>query len=456
MADTTGAGAYSTYPTVTNKLMPPPDPMQSMGQAIGVAQGIQGLTAAQFDLAHKQLATVNSLMAQIAQDPSDQTIANVAATAANMKIPPNVIAQEVTTLAGLPPDQRKQRALQHISTNLDAAGQLTAAVGAPGTRDTGDATISTLTSPVTGAVTQAPGNAAVVLHRLSPEAKAARIGVVGPNGASSSVPQSSVVTPYGTALPSPQAAVPGTGAAAAMAPAGVQTGAGTPAPSSPSIPGALPTSLAPGVTEAANIYGGQSGRQFSDDAAAATKYQNTIAPLQAAIPALERLGPTGTGPGTETLNQMKSFIQSAGIPGVDASKIKDYDEAKKYLTQYVNQTGNSGTNDKLAASFAGNPSTGISNAAAVDVAKTALALRRMQQAQVMQAQQQGIKPSDYANWATQWNTQQDPRAYGFDMMSADAQKKLLSGMSDADKAKFVASLRAAHSSQLLSAPNAGR
>ena len=70
-----------------------------------------------------------------------------------------------------------------------------------------------------------------------------------------------------------------------------------------------------------------------------------------------------------------------GVPGIDAEGIKNFDEARKYLTQYARQNGSTGTNDQLAAAFEGNPSVGISNAAATTVAKTALSLARLQNAQ---------------------------------------------------------------------------
>lgn len=154
----------------------------------------------------------------------------------------------------------------------------------------------------------------------------------------------------------------------------------------------------------------------------ATNFQREVFPLAQAIPALETLGTKGTGPGTETINHLKSFILS-NIPGVKESDfngtVADYDKAKKYLTDFVNQTGNSGTNDKLAAAFAGNPSVGISNAAAVDVAKSALSLRRMQQAVYQEFEAQGLPARSFTRWLAQRTQQTDPRAFGVDMMSKD-------------------------------------
>jgi len=189
--------------------------------------------------------------------------------------------------------------------------------------------------------------------------------------------------------------------------------------------GVQQTGPVPGAAEAQVQTGSGSGAALNDARQHALNYRQAVFPLETAIPALEKLGKTGTGPGTEEFNHVKSFLQSAGIPGLDVDKIKNFDEAKKYLTDFVNQNGNTGTNDKLAASFAGNPSVNISNAAAVDVAKSALALRRMKQAQLVEFEKTGLPDSEYTKWASRWNVSHDPRAYGFDLMSPDQRKKVL-------------------------------
>lgn len=196
------------------------------------------------------------------------------------------------------------------------------------------------------------------------------------------------------------------------------------------MPG-VQTALPPGVVGAKETAGQASGAGLSRAREEAIDYQRQVFPLEQAIPALEKLGTTGTGPGTETVNHLKSFVQSM-VPGADFKGIKDnveaYDKAKKYLTDFVNQTGNSGTNDKLAAAFAGNPSVNISNAAATDVAKAALSLRRMKQAQLLAFENSGLPESDYAKFAGKWNTSHDPRAYGFDLMSVDQRRKVLESL----------------------------
>jgi hypothetical protein len=95
----------------------------------------------------------------------------------------------------------------------------------------------------------------------------------------------------------------------------------------------------------------------------------------------------------------------------------------------------------LAAAFAGNPSVGVSNAAAVDVAKSALSLRRMKQAQLVQFEKSGLPDSEYTKWASQWNVGHDPRAYGFDMMTVPQRNAVLKSIPDTKGKNGAASPR---------------
>lgn len=248
-------------------------------------------------------------------------------------------------------------------------------------------------------------------------------------------------------------APPGVGGAPQTMPAGAAGYGGDPQ----NRPGTMPTALPPGVGEGQTATGLQSGQQLAADRGTAANYRREVFPLEQAIPALENLGKTGTGPGTEQFNQIKSFLQSSGagsILGIDTTKIKNFDEAKKYLTDWVMATGSTGTNDKLAAAFSSNANTGISNAAASDVAKSALALRRMKQAQTAEFANTGLPDSDYTKWASTWNIAQDPRAYGVDMMGPEQKQRLLANLNkkgnETDKARFLASLRIADANKLTS------
>jgi hypothetical protein len=205
-------------------------------------------------------------------------------------------------------------------------------------------------------------------------------------------------------------------------------------------PGSIVAAPPPGSIEAQKATGTQAGEELAKERTIAANYRGSVNSLEKAIPALEKLGTTGTGPGTEAINHLKSFVLS-NIPGADFKGLKDdvatYDKAKKYLTDFVNQNGNSGTNDKLAASFAGNPSVNISNAAAVDVAKTALALRKMRQAQLEAFQESGLPDDQFGKWASIWNRQQDPRVYAWDYMNDSQKKTTLQSMTGAKRDHFI-------------------
>lgn len=214
----------------------------------------------------------------------------------------------------------------------------------------------------------------------------------------------------------------------------------------------FPVEPPPGVKKAMEVTASGSAEMLARARAHGADYQRQVFPLEQAIPALEKLGTTGTGPGTETFNHIKSFIASSGIPGIDVEKIKNYDEAKKYLTDFVNQTGNSGTNDKLAAAFAGNPSVNISNAAAVDVAKSAIALRRYEQAQLSAFERSGESDDRHAAFVSKWNVGHDPRAYGFDYMTPKQRKAVLDSLPKNKRELFMMDVQDAAEQGLIRAP----
>ena len=67
---------------------------------------------------------------------------------------------------------------------------------------------------------------------------------------------------------------------------------------------------------------------------------------------------------------------------------------------------------------------GISNAAAVDVAKAAKALSRMQQATLLEFEKSGKRPDQFSQWVAKRNNELDPRAFGVDMMKPEAKARL--------------------------------
>lgn len=206
-------------------------------------------------------------------------------------------------------------------------------------------------------------------------------------------PQGSPVVPVPGAAPAPQA-------------------------SSAPPPGSVGyTSLAPGQEQAMTASAGQ----YAADRQNAGTFAQRIVPLQRALTLANE---TTTGPGTEWLNNVKSFIlaRAQNIPGFDPNKIAvaNYDELSKYLTQVAsNSPMAAGSDTRLASAFSGNPSTHISQLAVQDTLKTNIALERMQQAAF--SEYKG-PPSGYADYLKNFSNTVDPRAFETDMMT-DAQKK---------------------------------
>ncbi len=207
---------------------------------------------------------------------------------------------------------------------------------------------------------------------------------------------------------------------------------------------AMPVSLPPGSEASASVMQG--------DLARAGNFGQEIFPWKQALEKLEALGPAGIGPGTEGRKQVASFIYSALGPtvsrwgGIDPERLKNFDEAQKYLTQATLQRAASfghGTDQQLATTITGNPNVHINDLAAVDVTKMGIATRAMEHAQTLYASKFG--PANYTKAKADFAAQQDPRAYLMSMGLAspeqiDTWKKTLKG---AEREKFNTSLRTA-------------
>lgn len=230
-------------------------------------------------------------------------------------------------------------------------------------------------------------------------------------------------------------------------------------------PGSIVASPPPGNIEAERITGAGSGEALKESRNRSLNYRQEVNPLEQAIPLLEKLGTKGSGPGTDEINHLKSFVLS-NVPGANFDGLKDdvatFDKAKKYMVDWVNQNGNSGTNDKLAASFAGNPSVSISNAAASDVSKTALTLRRYKEAQLVDFEKSGKPDESYAKEAGKWAREHDPRAYGFDLMTPDQRKKVIESLPEGKDGKpgprdlFKLQVQEAHKNGIINPKGLGK
>lgn len=185
-----------------------------------------------------------------------------------------------------------------------------------------------------------------------------------------------------------------------------------------------------------------SSKQQQDDLTADAGYTSNIVPLSKVIQLLPQ---TTTGLGSKLPSEVAQVFSTFGIP-IGNDQAKNISEVQKYTTQLARAAGAAPNSDaQLAAAFAANPNVDMNNAAATDVAKVLLSLNRMQHAKVLASQAAGVQPQDYSKFASQWGSQQDPRAYGFDLMTPDAKAALKTELkaNPAEAAKFVASYQTA-------------
>lgn len=238
------------------------------------------------------------------------------------------------------------------------------------------------------------------------------------------------------------------------APAGAPPVAGA-----PSQPGAAaPAPAATGAVPGGGFVGGlgpaeeadlkntadASIAQYNQAHAAVNGYAGRLVQLQQALHGLQN---SPTGPGAETVNEIKSFLlaqgpavlQSLGI--TDPNQIASFDKANKYLTQYATNAATAfgaGTDHQLAATLTGNASTHISNLAAQDVVKTATALERMKAAQMQAFDQSGLPPHEFNKWSVGWQKNIDPRAFEFDLLTPDQRNALVKSLGKPGSAPYEA------------------
>ena len=187
-------------------------------------------------------------------------------------------------------------------------------------------------------------------------------------------------------------------------------------------PGFVPTGAAPGVIAASSAVAEQSGKDYATDLTRAKSLQSDLYPATRVLDILHQEGPTAFGQGTDNLNTLKNaMVTWFPNSGVDASKVANFEEAKKQLVQLARSNGNSGTNDQLAAAFEGSPNTKMTGATIESVVKSIVALRKMQAAQTLMFGQTGLPPDQYSKWIAKNQNQFDPRAFGFDMMDEPKQ-----------------------------------
>lgn len=227
---------------------------------------------------------------------------------------------------------------------------------------------------------------------------------------------------------------------------------------SSSFPNRVVTGAAPGVEAAIKTVGEQSGKDYATALERSRNFQADLYPAEASLKALRELGPQAIGPGTDEFNTLKRALIT-WLPNSDPKMIEEvsnFDQLKKYLTQTARSSGNTGTNDQLAAAFDANPNTKMSTAGVDTVLKSIIALRKMEHAQTLLFGEQGLPPNEYSKWVSKNQNVFDPRAFGFADMDRKAQEKIIKSLSPTQRKKFEYSLEFANKAGLIEPPKLKR
>lgn len=385
------------------------------------------------DLAFKQMNHMRNILSDLSTDPelgrSDMTKKISERAAYGAKLGLFTPQQVVEGLKGLPTTPREQYSWirDQLGAVMSATEKMGAYFGRPETRSVGGGEVTTQTPGLPGLPVQErssrpftvpPTQTGVVTEGVDRGAQT----TVGGSGIAP-LEQGTGSMPGG---PAPMAApAPG---GPSVAPAAVP--GGRPAPAPRAVPQPVQTSLAPGETERM----GSAVNAYNAASAATGQYSVRVNPLRKAIPILEKMKPTDIGPTSERWNDIKSIAQTLGagpLAGIDPEKIKDYNELKKYFNQYTSQaaaTLGPKTNEGLATAVTSNPNVNMDKLSATELAKMALGVERMQAAAVKEFKElvdaRKVPANSFHDFMIDWGTQQDPRAFVYDLLDEKAQEKV--------------------------------
>jgi hypothetical protein len=180
--------------------------------------------------------------------------------------------------------------------------------------------------------------------------------------------------------------------------------------------------------------------QYFNDQRVAGRYAQDIQPLNRALELVKQLGAGSTGPGTEGRQKAMEFLYAAVpslIPESEKKNIQGRAELEKYLMNDAQaRAENFGphTNAGLATSITGSPNVHINDLAVHDLLKARIALRKMEQATIVQSAKGGALnyPTNRANISGGM----DPRAFATSTMAPEEIAALHKSLKGAERRKF--------------------
>ncbi len=446
------ASKYASLQSAINQNKLFPGQMQLQHQSImqgaqGVEQNKIAIDAARMEYMNKQANVLHQGLGSLADDPN--LTPDKVAKFGQMMVDQKVITPEMFSVAmkNMPtdPGQLKPYLGQILKSSLISTEKANMVFGTPSLVNTGQGLKPVSISPTQG-VRDIPGKTIRVMPSESEMNQPAVIGR-DERGRPIQGTQRQFLQRATGVDPITQQPVQSEGADQ------VASLGNTPIPQQPPNQGqvqggGIVTSLAPGEGETMqqSAKAWQEARQYvAGDNATPNGSSQRLMTLGKALQGLQ--GAAETGPGSETYNQVRSFIQTLSptigeMVGIDPEQIASYDEANKYLIANASQAaGAMGSDSRLASALSGNANTHISNLAAQDVVKANIALERAKMAQVSLFQSLGGRPEEFSDWAAEVNRKIDPRAFAVDLMDTEKRKKMFASMSPTDKKKFLESVR---------------
>lgn len=426
---------------------PDPDPYSGMNRLITMTNNVTqaqrnqvALESDKLNLAKNQISTMSGFLTDILNDPRagrESVMKDITQRAAyGVKLGLWTPAQSVEMLKTVPTDAREQYKwlTTHLGSLMGAQEKLDAYIGRKQTEGVGGGSVTSQTPGIPappGTPQKPPVPRAMQPYSLPPTQEAVDTAP-GPNqGQRGPIGPASLQPPYapqGGAPAVPGGPPPG-GPAAAPAPAPSPHAGGLVGPAA-SGGGRVVTSMAPGTSEA--MVGAV--QNFNHAADTAGNYAVRVNPLRQVIPILSKMKNTDTGPIQERINDLKSAAQSLGagpLLGIDPEKIKDFNELKKYFSQYSVQASAAmgpKTNEGMAAAVTSNPNVKMDRLSALDLSKMALGVERMRQAGVLSFQQLvdagRMHPNQFNRFMIDWGTKMDPRAFVYDLMTPEQRARV--------------------------------
>ncbi len=442
-----GGGASIPYPTY----QPPTNPLTQMQSGIGVMQGLQGLQGQQIqqqqqqlELGQKRMSLVHDQLGSIAALPAPtiDDVKQVASTLYRAGIPQDQIMQALSTVPR-DPQAIKAWARQHQAGISDAALRLGLGGGVPVQFNQGGATLfgtRDLAEPgkvtLPGATTSTGGTSIPMTNtpefKSQPETTTDQFGNV-------------TQTTRGGAL-----------AAKGFSPeTGRPLGNAFGKPAATSQPQGLPGM---GAGFEPNF------KAYNEDVAAAQPLARVIRDSSLALNLAEKLGTTGTGPGTKIISDVRAAMESLGITAPN-DLVSMRNELDKYLARNIVNSPLSARSDMgTIATKLSEPNTETqTNKATRDLLKSKIAQTGMDIATpyAYNGAQYGGTINGYLTHKGQFTQSQDQQAYALaqGLMPQDQAKSLLDKMyalpaDSAAKKKFFDSLANAKKAGLYNLPGA--